>query len=112
MLAERHPKWVAQVTVGFQAFGRPSFSVLNVTIASHEDRATGFSRDACELVGFEVGVMDRRSRTRTGEEGRRGAGLLRPTRSADRRLGPEEEQARDGGRGGGARRQMGSCWWC
>ncbi|OLM28042.1 hypothetical protein Ae717Ps2_6892c [Pseudonocardia sp. Ae717_Ps2] len=41
------PKWVAQVTVGFQAFGRPSFSVLNVTIASHEDPRHGFSaRDA------------------------------------------------------------------
>ncbi|OLM27543.1 hypothetical protein Ae717Ps2_7348c [Pseudonocardia sp. Ae717_Ps2] len=64
------PKWVAQVTVGFQAFGRPSFSVLNVTIASHEDPRHGFQPGMpCELVGFEVGVMDKTIKDKnTGED--------------------------------------------
>ncbi|WP_075334930.1 hypothetical protein [Pseudonocardia sp. Ae717_Ps2] len=81
------PKWVAQVTVGFQAFGRPSFSVLNVTIASHEDPRHGFQPGMpCELVGFEVGVMDKTIKDKnTGEDKvRRGAGSTTraPTRSA------------------------------
>ncbi|OLM27626.1 hypothetical protein Ae717Ps2_7168 [Pseudonocardia sp. Ae717_Ps2] len=44
--------------------------MLNVTIASHEDPRHGFQPGMpCELVGFEVGVMDKTIKDKnTGED--------------------------------------------
>ncbi|WP_226350987.1 hypothetical protein [Pseudonocardia sp. ICBG601] len=64
------PKWTAQVTAGFRTFGAPKFAVLSITIASHEDPRQGVQPGmSVELVGLEVGVMDKKIKDRdTGQE--------------------------------------------
>lgn len=68
-LKDGTPKWVAQVTAGFRTFGAPKFAVLPVTIASHEDPSQGIQPGTpVELVGLEVGVMDKKIRDRETKE--------------------------------------------
>lgn len=64
------PKWVAQVAAGFRTFGAPRFAVLSITIASHEDPRQGVQPGMpVELVGLEVGVMDKKIKDReSGQE--------------------------------------------
>lgn len=63
-------KWVAQVTAGFRTFGAPRFAVLSITIVSHEDPRQGVQPGMpVELVGLEVGVMDKKIKDReSGQE--------------------------------------------
>lgn len=69
-LKDGTPKWTAQVTAGFRTFGGPKFAVLSITIASHEDPRQGVQPGMpVELVGLEVGVMDKKIKDRdTGQE--------------------------------------------
>lgn len=69
-LKDGTPKWTAQVTAGFRTFGAPKFAVLAITIASHEDPCQGVQPGMpVELVGLEVGVMDKKVKDRdTGQE--------------------------------------------
>lgn len=92
------PKWVAQVTAGFRTFGAPKFAVLPVTIASHEDPSQGVHPGMpVELVGLEVGVMDKKIRDReTKEEKIVGAQVyyraeaVRPIGGTSKRSGGEQ----------------------
>lgn len=63
-------KWTAQVTAGFRTFGAPKFAVLAITIVSHEDPRQGVQPGMpVELVGLEVGVMDKKIKDReSGQE--------------------------------------------
>lgn len=96
-LKDGTPKWTAQVTAGFRTFGAPKFAVLPITIATHEDPRQGVQPGMpVELVGLEVGVMDKKIRDRqTGDEKIVGAQVyyraegLRPIGSAGKRGGEQ-----------------------
>lgn len=59
------PKWEVQVAAGFHQFGKITNEVLKIGIAAAKDPADGLTPySPVELVGFEVGVMEK-----TGKDG-------------------------------------------
>lgn len=59
------PKWEVQVAAGFYSFGKVTNEVLKIGVAAEKDPSEGFQLYApVELVGFEVGVMEK-----TGKDG-------------------------------------------
>ena len=59
------PKWEVQVAAGFQQFGKITNEVLKIGVASSKDPTEGLPPYApVELIGFEVGVMEK-----TGKDG-------------------------------------------
>lgn len=59
------PKWEIQVAAGFHQFGKIQNEVLKVGVASSKDPVEGVQPySPVELVGFEVGVMEK-----TGKDG-------------------------------------------
>jgi hypothetical protein len=57
------PKWVAQLAAEFRAFGRPVRELINVTIDAEKDPGEGLAPGTfMELIGFEIGVMEKRNR--------------------------------------------------
>lgn len=69
-LKDGTPKWQLQVLGAFHNFGRQQNEVINVGVAAHSDPAAALQPyTPVELVGFEVGVMERTKRNpETGEE--------------------------------------------
>lgn len=54
------PKWEVQVAAGFHQFGKITNEVLKIGIAAAKDPADGLTPySPVELVGFEVGVMEK-----------------------------------------------------
>ena len=54
------PKWEVQVAAGFHQFGKITNEVLKIGIAAAKDPAEGLTPySPVELVGFEVGVMEK-----------------------------------------------------
>jgi len=65
------PKWTVQVVAGFRdQFGKIQNEVLKISINSHKNPGEGLMPyTPVQLVGFEVGVMERTKRhPETGEE--------------------------------------------
>ena len=57
------PKWEAQLVAGFHQFGKISNEILKVGVVAHTNPGDGLAPyTPVELVGFEVGVMERKSR--------------------------------------------------
>ena len=55
-------KWELQCVAGFRSFGRADNTILKVTVAAHSDPAAGVNPyTPVELIGFQVGVMERRN---------------------------------------------------
>jgi hypothetical protein len=64
------PKWTVEVVAGFRDnFGKVSNEVLKVSVLSHRDPCDGMAMyTPIQLLGFEVGVMERTKRNPGGEE--------------------------------------------
>lgn len=59
------PKWEVQVVAGFSQFGKITNEVLKIGVAASKDPAEGLTPySPIELVGFEIGVMEK-----TGKDG-------------------------------------------
>lgn len=57
------PKWEAQLVAGFRQFGRPQNEIIKVGIASEQNPGDAVApHTPVELVGFEIGVMEKRNR--------------------------------------------------
>ncbi len=56
-------KYSAQFAAEFRAFGRPQRELINVTIEADKDPGEGLAPGTLmELIDFEIGVMEKRSR--------------------------------------------------
>lgn len=64
------PKWNVQVVAGFRdQFGKIQNEVLKIGVASAKNPGTGVNPyTPVELVGFEVGVMEKTKRDQDGNE--------------------------------------------
>jgi hypothetical protein len=57
------PKWETQLVAGFHQFGKVSNEILKVGVVGHNNPGDGVAPyTPVELVGFEVGVMEKKSR--------------------------------------------------
>jgi hypothetical protein len=57
------PKWEAQLVAGFHQFGKVNNEILRVGVVGHNNPGDGVAPyTPVELVGFEVGVMEKKSR--------------------------------------------------
>lgn len=57
------PKWTVQLAAEFRAFGRPQRELINVGIDAEKDPGEGLVPGTLmELIDFEIGVMEKRSR--------------------------------------------------
>jgi hypothetical protein len=57
------PKWEAQLVAGFHQFGKVNNEILKVGVVGHNNPGDGVAPyTPVELVGFEVGVMEKKSR--------------------------------------------------
>jgi hypothetical protein len=57
------PKWEAQLVAGFHQFGKINNEILKVGVVAHTNPGDGLAPyTPVELVGFEVGVMEKKGR--------------------------------------------------
>lgn len=57
------PKWEAQFAACFAQFGRATNEIIKVGVAAERDPGEGLDPSTMvQLVGFEIGVMDKKNR--------------------------------------------------
>lgn len=90
-------KWAAQLAAEFRVFGRPQRELINVTIEADKDPGEGLAPGTLmELIDFEIGVMEKRSRDGsqiTGVQVWYRASAMRPISASGSKPRPTAEAA-------------------